>query len=148
MNHRVLEGIKEFILGGNASFTIFQEPNKGKEGVAIKYRVKKNDNGTCWFIYTENANLNDMISEGNNLKYQGYLKRDLSFNIGSKGDKNYNQQAIKGLLWVLNHSEKLPSVVHVYHHGKCSKCGRRLTDLESLRCGLGPTCRKKVGKIG
>ncbi len=29
----------------------------------------------------------------------------------------------------------------VLHNGHCGKCGRLLTDPESIRCGIGPRCR-------
>ena len=90
---------------------------------------------------------NDLFSDGKKLTYQGYLKRDLSFNIGAKGIEDYNQKAINGLIWVLTHADKLPSAVHIYHHGRCSVCGRKLTDAMSLKSGLGPTSRKRVGGI-
>ena len=68
-----------------------------------------------------------------------------NFRIGKKGITDYNKQAVNALLWVLRYSENIPPVVHIYHHGKCSVCGRKLTDAMSLRCGIGPTCRKRVG---
>lgn len=144
-NYEVIEGIKEFILGGDAHFTILQDATDNKPKCQMKYRVKNNGNSTCWFVSTELAEDNDLYTDGKNLVYQGYLKRDLSFNVGAKGVEDFNKRAISGLIWVLNHADNLPSVVHVYHHGRCSKCGRKLTDADSLRCGLGPTCRKRIG---
>lgn len=143
MNNEVTEDIRQFILGGTSDFTIQQESTNGKPSVIIKYRVKKNDTGTCWFIYTEISKDSDLVSDGKHLVYQGYLNRNMQFNIGKKGIQDYNKQAINGLLWVLRHNS-LPPVVHVYHHGKCSVCGRKLTDIESLKYGVGPICRKKI----
>lgn len=144
MKNEITIGVRDFILGGKAEFTIFQEPD-----IQVKYLVKANDNKSCWFISTEmksGAKLSsDALVSGKNLVYQGYLKRDLSFNIGKKGIKDYNEKAINGLLWVLRHGDKLPDKVHIFHHGKCSVCGRKLTDSMSLSCGIGPTCRKRVG---
>lgn len=131
MNNEVLGNYKEFILGGKAEFTIFQEPN-----IQVKYRVYANDNKTCWFVYTEPNDSKDTV-------YQGYLKRDLSFNVGARGMQNYNQVAVNALLWVLKHKGNMPDKVHIYHHGKCSVCGRKLKDAESLKYGIGPTCRSR-----
>ena len=143
MNNKVVTGIKEFILGGKADFTIHRDAFNGKKPATFKYRVVANDNNTCWFVYAELNESGDLEHNGKNLVYQGYLKRDMSFNVGKKGVADYNKTAIDALLWVLDKGDKLPYMVHVFHHGKCSRCGRRLTDVESLRCGLGPTCRKK-----
>ena len=150
----ITENIKEFILGGRANFTIAQEATDKTGFKQFKYKVTipkgcDINNTNVWYVYAEvckDLPFGDH-NDGKNLQYVGYLKRDLSFNLGEKGDPNYNQVAINGLTWVLRHSDKLPSVVHIYHHGKCSVCGRGLTDAKSLRCGVGPTCRKKVGII-
>lgn len=142
--NEITKSIKEFILGGDARFTILQEATEKTPSYQVKYRVKNNGSNTCWFVSTELFFDDDLFTDGRKLTYQGYLKRDLSFNIGAKGVEDYNQKAIRGLLWVLNHPDNLPSIVHIFHHGRCSVCGRKLTDAKSLRCGIGPTCRKKV----
>lgn len=134
--------VKEFILGGSSEFTIKQDGTGSSEPVSYNYKVKRNDNGTCWFVYAETA------GEGK-LKYHGYIKRDMTFHHSDKGVSLeggcFNSKAVKGLIWVLRNSEKLPKKVHVLHHGRCSVCGKKLTDEESVKYGIGPTCRKKVG---
>lgn len=34
--------------------------------------------------------------------------------------------------------------LEVYHHGRCGRCGRKLTDPDSIVQGMGPECRKKL----
>lgn len=150
-NYEITENIKEFILGGNSSFTILQEATNGTSEMQYKYKITTPKGTTMldtpvWYVKAELSQRNVGVNEeGKNLLYQGYLKRDLSFNVGAKGVQDYNQKSINGLIWVLRHSENLPSAVHIYHHGKCSVCGKGLTDAKSLRCGVGPTCRKRIG---
>lgn len=150
-NYEVTENIKEFILGGKADFTILQDATRSTKEQQYKYKVtipkdSTPDDTSVWYVSAELDKSNSGVEvDGKNLKYQGYLKRDLSFNVGAKGIEDYNQKSINGLIWVLKHSDNMPSAVHVYHHGKCSVCGRKLTDAISLRCGVGPTCRKRVG---
>ena len=35
--------------------------------------------------------------------------------------------------------------VELWHAGRCSACGRLLTDPESIQRGLGPVCAERVG---
>lgn len=133
----------EFILGGNSSFTLVIEGC-----IPIKYRIKANDTNTCWFVSTEPTTEMVKVDLGGKPKkvvYQGYLKRDLSFNLGKKGSLNYNKCAIHYLTEYLLalKSDRHPRV-EIYHHGTCSVCGRKLTDIDSLQCGIGPTCKKKM----
>ena len=149
--YEITESVREFILGGKAEFTIYQEGTEHSKAQQYKYRITIPSDRTpsdtnVWFVSAELTEpCSDFTSAGKHLTYQGFLRRDLSFNIGAKGVEDYNKRAINGLIWVLNHANSLPSAVHIYHHGKCSVCGKKLTDAKSLRCGVGPTCRKKVG---
>ena len=147
-NYEVTEDIKDFILGGKADFTIYQEASDHSKERQFKYVVKANENKTCWFVSTELIEgipvPETLYTVSRNCVYQGYLKRDLSFNIGKKGMENYNKEAVNGSIWVLKNHNKIPSIVHIYHHGKCSICGRKLTDAKSLRCGMGPKCRGSI----
>jgi hypothetical protein len=48
--------------------------------------------------------------------------------------------------WVLRNIEKnridvVQNGVEIMHAGKCIKCGKTLTDAESIEIGLGPICR-------
>lgn len=134
MRNEVKYNILDFILGGKSDFTIFQEPD-----IQVKYRIVSSDNGNVWFIYTQTKG-------SKKISYQGYFTKSVPYTF--KESKNtieeVNTRAIKGLMWVLNHANSLPSTVHVLHHGKCSMCGRQLKDADSLASGLGPVCRKKA----
>lgn len=143
MENEVHERVKDFLFGGNACFTLLQEGTGCKKSVSVRYRiVQSKDNKNMYFVYT------NPIGE-KELKYHGYIfkgsfkkAKNLKFNPAS-----YNEKAIIALQWLLVKGDNLPRIVHVLHDGKCSRCGRKLKDVESLRCGLGPECRKKVGKV-
>lgn len=145
MENEVLFGIREFILGGSSEFTILQEAVGNKKAVAVKYQVRRNyNNSNMYFVYTQE------LSQGK-MAYHGYITREvegirfLQAKTLKFPAQYYNRNAMVALNWVLAHADRLPPVVHVLHHGRCSRCGRKLTDTESLQCGLGPECRKKMG---
>lgn len=149
--YQVTDSIKEFILGGNAEFTILQEATQGKPAIQVKYKItipkdKTALNTPVWYVSTEmSEGAEGVEQDARHIVYQGYLTRNMDFKVGVKGIQDYNNKAIVGLIWTLNHANALPSAVKVFHHGKCSVCGKKLTDARSLECGIGPTCRKKVG---
>lgn len=83
-----------------------------------------------------------------NFKYLGWFKDG---NIVKKNkDKNITEvittpsaQAVGWLLRQLrdNKISNLESSVDVFHLGKCLKCGKTLTDSNSIESGFGPVCR-------
>ena len=57
-----------------------------------------------------------------------------------------NTPAATAITWVLNKVMEqkfslLDNNVEIMHLGKCLKCGKTLTDAESISFGLGPVCR-------
>lgn len=134
--------IESFLLAGNCTFIIYQDGTEKTPVVKKKYKLKlKEKGGNGYYLYTTENN-------GNSMKYHGFLiKGDRSwfYYPGKKvvGTSKYNNANVKGLLWVLNHLDRLPSAVHILHTGKCSRCGRTLTDPESMKYGMGPECRRK-----
>jgi hypothetical protein len=54
--------------------------------------------------------------------------------------------AALGASWLLKHCENgnhtlVTTQAEIYHTGCCLKCGKELTDSESIKAGLGPICR-------
>lgn len=83
-----------------------------------------------------------------NFKYLGWLKDG---NVVKKNkDTNVNEvvntpagQAVSWFLRQLfnNQYDTLNSNVDIFHLGKCLKCGKTLTDANSIEVGFGPVCR-------
>lgn len=124
---------RDFILGGNASFIL----KSNKTGTEFMYKIKES-NG----VYLVN------VSQGEgSWVYAGFIKDNygkLEYIIGRKGRLLESNTKIKALMWALSHSNN--KQITVYHLGKCGRCGRTLKDEESIKCGLGPECRKKRAK--
>ena len=72
----------------------------------------------------------------------GVLGRDNIVHKGAKGISSASK-SVKVLNWamaVINGYKDLPAGYDTKHSGSCGRCGRELTDPESIKRGLGPTC--------
>lgn len=126
--------IKNFILGGSAEFTIYQEAKDGKEAQQAHYKVTISKERNCYFVRVNNV-------------YQGCIYKKKPYSLYTKGAKGKDTKATRALLWVLNHQGDYPDEVHVLHMGRCACCGRKLSDPLSIELGIGPTCRaRREGK--
>jgi hypothetical protein len=77
--------------------------------------------------------------------------------IYKKRDEVMSESA-KAICWVLNQvlvryetgilNNKLAVNVEMYHTGNCMRCGRELTDPDSIERGLGPVCISLGNKKG
>lgn len=134
MNNTVKSNVMEFILGGKAEFTILNR----RSGTGVKYKVIRKKDKKLWFIY--------VYEDG--WEYAGFFRKapnnDLEYKRGERGKCNIQDPYIKALYWVMLNPYKLGQDIELIHHGKCSVCGRKLTDEESINRGIGPTCFKKV----
>lgn len=88
--------------------------------------------------------------------FASYEKAYMDFQgcvIGSNGKANLfkrfantDSEVILGARFVLDkllkgNIDNILSVSEVHHTGNCIKCNRELTDLESIKAGIGPVCR-------
>lgn len=66
----------------------------------------------------------------------------LVLSSGVKGDAQH--PAFTPLHWYIKqlHKGSVPTAATLEHNGTCGKCGRPLTDPDSIQLGLGPTCAK------
>jgi hypothetical protein len=76
--------------------------------------------------------------------YLGFFKEG---KVVRKGQEIETPSA-KGIAWILNNIQignyqAVESQVEVMHLGKCLRCGRPLTDSDSITIGFGPVCRAK-----
>lgn len=135
---KITENIKEYILGGNSRFCVKQA---GAVDYSRWFRVVAGRGGV-FFVY---------VVEDKKDKYAGYFyKNDLgalkSLQVKDK-KAEVGMELAMPLIRVLNRLENfgvLWDEVQVISDGKCSVCGRRITDDDSLNYGIGPVCRKKL----
>lgn len=71
----------------------------------------------------------------------------LTFRHSIKGGISRDAVGVKGFEWLWRNLEKLPEHVRLDNAGYCFRCGKLLTDGESIQSGYGSTCRKIIEKV-
>ena len=133
----ITENILEYILGGDALFAVKQDKSGNGAGGIVWYRVvSSKGRGSCYFVSRV---------VGSSEEYIGYFFKDEVGYIRemrvSKKQPECSSEYAKPLIVVLNSLKKygrLPGdgIVHILSNGRCSRCGRIITNLESIKYGL------------
>lgn len=149
------ESIRRYITAGKAAFTLVS-PATGRR---FTYSMKKDILGNQTVTYLVSLLQGDDNTKdyhfigryyppGWNMQRleRVFLKRkDVGYDhysdVTITNGLLYSESAI---LYLLLHTEDyLLKGGEFWHSGRCGRCGRLLTDPESIRCGLGPHCRRK-----
>lgn len=127
-----------FLLAGKATVTLKSEAT----GDHLTYQVrkwKKAKNGTLHFV---------SVRTGNDFANVGVIRDGHSFSRGNKADVDFDDKRVKAFRYAFTHlcdAKQLPPKCEVWHEGQCGRCGRPLTDPESIARGIGPDCLAKMG---
>jgi len=121
-----------YILGGK-SFVTFQNPLTENR---FTYKVAKHKVDDIYFVH--------VLTNPEVYMFLGTI-RNYGFRYSNKSKINRDAKSVIVFDYVFHHliMETLNSTIEIFHDGRCSKCGRQLTDPESVEYGLGPYCRKK-----
>ncbi len=127
-----LEAAYTYMMAGNATI-IF---NNSKSGNQFAYHIKMAEGGGTWFVSYLGTYLGfirgDVFIKSNKHEYSA---------IELKAIESFNQ------VW-LRIVRKIPhEQLEIMHDGHCGKCGRPLTDAESIERGIGPECAKHLGLV-
>jgi hypothetical protein len=142
-----LQHIRNFLFGGEAIFTLVSK----KTGERKTFRVeraadadKPSDAFQRWFVSLLVGPENTTDYRYLGLVFQTHTK-GLAFKVKNQGGFVEACQSISWLLRKLesNDQASFDAQAEFWHAGYCSRCGRLLTDPESIACGLGPVCREK-----
>lgn len=141
LNHKMsheLTGSKritDYILGGNGVVTL-----KSYTGIHHTY----------WFAAPRNRNAGDdtmfikTLVDGGDWVYVGMYK-DKNFHLTKASRFSMQSPIVKGVFFILKLMFKpdfSDERMHLYHMGICSRCGRPLTNPDSIEFGIGPVCRE------
>lgn len=138
-----LEHAKEFMLSGNAIFTVVS----GKTQARFTFKVsvsKKNEK----FLYVGVLNGKDNSSD---YAPMCYLDISAGLPILKRSSKTWISAdapcfiAFQYVFFNVLIGREIN--VEVWHEGRCGRCGRLLTVPESIENGIGPECIKKEQKI-
>ena len=143
--------INAFMHAGKAVFTVVSR----KTGTRFTYRVRKADRPDFFFVdlLTGPENTADYAfigTIGRRLQGDGCWAFQYSHRADSYSHENApSVVAISWLVERLNYVGRPldPAQIEFWHAGTCARCGRDLTDPESIETGLGPVCREKANGV-
>lgn len=137
------EDFERFINGGKAVFTVHSHAT----GKHFTYRVVRKQEATCLWVFFLNGPNND---DDGSFAYLGTIFDDTrAFRLTKKSRAGADAPVVRGFNWlwnqiVLAHNTEQWSKADFLHEGRCGCCGRRLTEPESIACGIGPVCRGRA----
>ena len=128
-----------FMLAGNAHVT-FQSKRTETRFTYRVCRAKKALPGSLG----EPPHFVFVLTGPDTYSYLGTIHDGRRYNHGQKSRIERYAPSATAFAWVWRHlSEgRMHHELGVWHEGRCSRCGRRLTTPRSLAIGLGPTCEE------
>jgi len=143
------EDSKAFILAGKAIFTALSE----KTGTRFTYKVvkAKENHSTSKEVYfcsvlTGSDNEADYKFFGSIIKNKSINSLNFKWSTKSKGISPI-APSVLAFDFIINKlivQNKTNNNLHIYHEGRCGRCGRLLTVPESIENGIGPECIKHL----
>jgi hypothetical protein len=150
-----LEAIRRFILGGMAIFTIVSKKSGERKTFKIRKAEDVDGSGRPHGYYvdlligpsnTEDYRYMCYMWEGTGPVHRGTLLTKLN----AHGWASDSFTAFRWLITAINHRDivrtqlNFEQLAEFHHAGICSRCGRTLTDPESIELGIGPVCRGRA----
>ncbi len=137
MEHTITHAtVKAYVLGGHGTLTI-ESP---ATGTRFTYRTHRPGPDAPIFVSVLTGPNNE-----SDYRYLGAIFQDRDFVITKASKIGRDAPSAKAWSWFWQRLTVgvLPDALNVYHHGKCGRCGRKLTVPESIETGIGPVCAMK-----
>ena len=138
---------KEFFLGGNSIFTV----DNGK-GEHYTFKINKPKRENPRYAGKPAPYFVSLLTGPDNVNSYNYLgmidSETGEVKLTSKSRFNDQTVSVKVIRWTMKrvYTDKiLPDGYQVRHAGKCGCCGRVLTETLSVKIGIGPECRSRLG---
>lgn len=83
----------------------------------------------------------------NSFKYLGTIYPEGNYSHGRKSSISQDAPSAKAFRWFWAHvrADVMPPKCEVMRSNTCCRCGRKLTNPESILSGIGPECAEKIG---
>ena len=132
INKLQIDGSKKFMLAGNAITTL----KSTKSGKHFTYRIKKKKTEDIWFVSV-------MYNyKSKSFNYLGCILPDGTFKYTKASQMKKTSKSFVAFNWAWNHIDN--DSLEVWHEGRCGRCGRLLTEPDSIASGFGPVCRSLI----
>ena len=133
----------KFLLAGRAIFTVSNDKGEHYTFCVAAPRKQQDEQNPCFFVsaLTGPDNQHDYT-------YLGLLNGKsgnvvITAKSAWKPENGVDQKIVKVARWAIRlvwEQKEVPAGYKIQHSGRCSACGRELTDPVSIETGLGPIC--------
>lgn len=136
---------EKFLLAGRALFTV-----SNPQGEHFTFKVKGAESE--WPVGSGRVSKSYFVSVKAPggiypFRYIGMLLKTGDIKCTNKSSYTPGDQMYKVAVWACKSviaQKMIPDGYHIEHAGRCGKCGRTLTDPESIQRGIGPECWKGI----
>jgi len=138
----------EFVLAGNATFTIEQPDAK-----YYTFKVQKVEKSDRW----NEAYFVKLLVGPNNTDDYAYIGKLDAFTgqVSTTAKSHLPQDSypirllnrVLARVWGEDHVAYEQHGYKTHHEGTCGRCGRALTVPSSIESGIGPECQKKLASV-
>jgi hypothetical protein len=132
-----------FMLAGDAHVT-FQSR---RTGTRFTYRVQA-AHGEGAFRASTVSHFVAVLTGPDHYEYLGCIFDRKMYSHGRKSRIAKDAPSAVAFMRVWKHlfAGKMHPELEVWHEGRCAVCSRRLTTVDSIATGIGPTCRERLGR--
>lgn len=121
---------QEFILAGSAIVTL----RSRRTGAHYTFRVRASSGGSAHFV-------TQLVAPDQYEYLAAIIDGELRLTRKSPAEPTRPILAF-AFMWNWLKQGVIPSDLELYHEGRCGRCGRPLTNPDSINRGIGPECSK------
>jgi hypothetical protein len=142
MSFSTLSDAKAFAFAGRALITL----ESRRTNAHHTYRIEEAKEKPGFFFV---SHLINGSADSGIFAYLGVVNRKEAggeghFRLTKKSTAAFDAPSVVAFQFFMASKELHPQLV-IHHEGKCGKCGRTLTEPESIALGIGPICRAQMG---